>query len=126
VVYATAWDEKQRFANPIEARFSPDLLTWSDPAAVFDPVRENAYGVYMHHPQPQGVLPPDRINPDLPPMQPPPMNNPGWAYGAFIVGRYTTWDPESRILDLSYVLSLGSPYQVQLMQTQLRLPDPVV
>jgi hypothetical protein len=115
VVYATAWDVTKQFDGPVVARISKDLVTWSDEISLFDPVRERAYGVYMHMPGQ------DHINPAVPPSQPPGQDNPGWAYGAFFLERFTTWDETSRVLSLSYLLSLGSPYQVQLMHSTLRL-----
>jgi len=107
--------------QPIVARFSPDLLTWSDEVPLFDPNRERAYGIWMHDPATG-----DQINPNLPPSQPPGQNNRAWAYGAFLIDRYTTWDPQSRVLNLTYLMSPSSPYQVQLMETALGLPDPIV
>jgi hypothetical protein len=87
---------------------------------LFQPDRDNARGVWMH--QPGG---PDRVM-EMSPGQPPGQDNPGWAYGAFAVERYTTFDPSTRVLDLHYIISTASPYQVHLMHTVLVLPDPVV
>jgi hypothetical protein len=87
-----------------------------------DPNRENAYGRWMHDP----AIPGDHINPDIPPHQPPPQDTKAWAYGAFLIDRYTTWDTERRVLNLVYLMSSASPYQVQLMETAVRLPDPIV
>jgi hypothetical protein len=120
VLYGTASDTQDQ-DRPIMARFSPDLLSWSDAVPVFDPNREHAYGVYMHDPAGS-----DRIHPNLPPSQPPGQNNKAWAYGAFLIDRYTTWDAGTRVLNLSYLMSPSSPYQVQLMETALHLSDPVV
>jgi hypothetical protein len=46
---------------------------------------------------------------------------PSSAYGAFLLERFTRWDGVSQQLDLYYLLSFGSPYQVQVMHTTLRL-----
>ena len=92
------------------------LLEWSDEIPLFDPIRENAYAFYMHQPGK------DDIHPRLPPSQPPGQNNPGWAYGIFLLNRYTTWDPGGSVLGIYYLMSTGSPYQVQLMHTTIRLP----
>jgi hypothetical protein len=116
VIYATAWDVTKTFARPILARFSRDLRTWSPEIEIFKP--DGAYGHWMHDPDLH-----DRINPDIPPAQPPGQDNKGWAYGAFILSRYTSWDESTNALTLTYLLSPSSPYQVQLMQTTLRLPD---
>jgi hypothetical protein len=121
VLFSSAWNETGTFGEPIVARFSPDLLTWSDDVPVFDPDTSGAYGVWMH--QPGSPL---MINPKVPPSQPPGKDEPGWAYGAFILQPYTRFDQDTRVLDLHYLMSTASPYQVQLMHTVLRLPDPVV
>lgn len=120
VLFSAAWDITKEFTRPILARFSHDLVRWSAEVCVFDPIREEAYGVYMHDPGR------DRIHPDLPPAQPNNQDNKGWAYGAFILDKFTKWDDTTRTLHLTYLLSLGSPYQVQMMETLLRLPEPVV
>jgi hypothetical protein len=119
LLYATASDIGTNFGAPAVARFSQNLIDWSDPVSLFDPVRDRAYSHYMHQPAI------DRINPDVPPSQPPGKDNPGWAYGAFLIDRFTRWDGPTRILSMVYLLSLSSPYQVQLMNTTVRLPDPI-
>lgn len=131
VLYASAWNETKRFRSPLIARFSRDLVHWSAEVEVFDPVREGAYKAWMHEPRrvgPDGTVEEegDLIHPHMPPPQPPGKDEPGWAYGGFVLDRYTTWDASSRILDLHYLMSTGSPYQVHLLHTALRLPDPVV
>lgn len=94
--------------TPFELADVPDIH-------IFDPGREHAYGAYMHRP---GF---DRIHPDVPPAQPSGEDLPGWAYGAYILNRFTQWDPHG-FLDLYYLMSTASPYQVHLMHTRLRLP----
>jgi hypothetical protein len=115
VLYGTA-NDKVNLDKPAVARFSDDLRNWSDEIALFDPNRERAYGVYMHMPGK------DTIHPNLPPHQPPGPEKPGWAYGIFLLNRFTTWDSNARILGIYYLLSFGSPYQVQVMHSLLRLP----
>jgi len=115
-LYANALDKTGLFDAPIVVRFSEDLVAWSGEIPIFDPNREGAYGVYMHKPGK------DKINPNVPPAEPPGLDNPGWAYGAFVLERFTTWDETSRTLGLYYLLSLSSPYQVQLMHSTLRIP----
>ncbi len=118
VLFSSAEDTHENFNQPIIARFSTDLLTWSKDVPVFHPA--TAKGVWMHDPQgPDAIL-------KMPPSQPPGQNNPGWPYGAFILERYTIFDEDSRVLDLHYLMSTSSPYQVHLMHTLLRLPDPIV
>ncbi len=120
VLYGTASDSKPKgapyFQGPVVARISPDLLTWTDEIPLFDPVREGAYGISMHMPGK------DRIFPLVPPSDPAAVDHPGWAYGAFILESYTTWDAEARILSLFYLLSFAYPYQVQVMHSSLRIP----
>ena len=123
VLYSEAWDVRNLFREPIVARFSPDLLNWSDRVEIFHPTRDGAYGRYMHEP---GV---DRIHPDQPPAQPTgptSPGNPGWPYGAFLVEKYTRWNMETRVLTLNYLMSTSSPYQVHMMETRVSLPDPIV
>jgi hypothetical protein len=93
--------------TPFELAHVPDI-------DIFHPAREHAYGTYMHQP---GL---DRIHPEVPPAQPPGHDDPGWAYGAHILNRFTRWDPRG-LLELYYLMSTASPYQVHLMHTRLRL-----
>jgi hypothetical protein len=60
---------------------------------------------------------------DIPPRQA--ASQKGWAYGGFIVDRYTKWYPQDRLLQLAYTLSTAAPYQIQLMETLMTLGDPV-
>jgi hypothetical protein len=103
-------------SGPVMARLAHTPFEFSSVAdlEIFHPDREGAWGNYMHQP---GL---DRINPDLPPQQPPPADDPGWAYGAHLLGRYTTWDAHTGLIELYYLLSTSSPYQVQLMHTTIR------
>jgi hypothetical protein len=120
VVYGTASSDRNQ-TSPIVARFGTDLVTWSDEQPIFDPLQERAYGQWMHIPQP--IAPSaDHIN-EIPPPQP--NSQMGWAYGAFIIDHYTRYDPSSRTLNLVYTLSPGSPYQIQLVETSIVLPDPL-
>jgi hypothetical protein len=93
--------------TPFELATAPDI-------EIFHPGREHAYGYYMHQP---GL---DDINPQSPPHQAPPGDNPGWAYGAYLLNRFTQWDPHTRLIELYYLMSTSSPYQVHLMHTTIR------
>ena len=115
VAYGTAWDEQKRFTTPVQARFSRNLREWSEPIPLFDPA--NAYGRFMHWPGG------DDIHPRIPPAQPPGKDNPGWAYGAFLIGRFSGFDPARRVFDLHYLLSTSSPYQVHLMHSAVRFAE---
>jgi hypothetical protein len=48
-------------------------------------------------------------------------NDPGWAYGAFLLANLTEWEPDSRRLEIHYLMSTSRPYQVQLMRSALTL-----
>jgi hypothetical protein len=50
---------------------------------------------------------------------------PGWAYGAFLMQRFTHWDARSHELSLAYLMSTSTPYQAQVMRTKVRLPVPL-
>ena len=71
----------------------------------------NAYGQYMN----------DLENADQFNVPPDGDEHRGWAYGLYLIKRYTRWHPDTHQLDLVYLLSLSSPYQVQLMQTTVQL-----
>jgi hypothetical protein len=120
-------DDSKRMTGPVIGRIGTPPLDWSEPFSLFDPCREGAYGKYMHWPDLDGIQLAD-------PFREPPRNEdkrlfeqlradakPGWAYGAFLMKRYTRWNGETGELDLYYLLSFGSPYQVQVMRTTLRL-----
>lgn len=115
VLYSNA-DGEANSDKPIVARFSKNLVDWSDEIALFDPMRDQARGVYMHVPGK------DTMHPNIPPSQPPGSDKPGWAYGAFLINRFTTWDLSTRVLGIYYLLSTSSPYQVHVVQSLLRLP----
>jgi hypothetical protein len=70
---------------------------------------------YMHRersPVPDGL---DRL--------PPAIGGDGFAYGAYLLNRYTRWDAATRTLTIYYLMSTGMPYQVQLMCSQIRVLD---
>lgn len=121
VLFSAAFDGTNEFSEPIVARFSPNLIHWSEQVMMFEP--SSAYGVWMHDPDPTRG---DTLTYAPPPPQPTDQNHPGWPYGAFLIDRYTTWNATSRNLTVVYLMSTSSPYQVQLMETTLVLPDPVV
>jgi hypothetical protein len=98
---------------PVVARFGANPWSWSDEVEIFNPCREAAYGNFMHWP---GL---DDINSRVPPDY---GNTQGFAYGAFVIPRFSRWDPVSRELSLAYLMSTWQPYQVQVMRTQIRLP----
>jgi hypothetical protein len=101
-------------AGPVMARFGANPWTWSDEVQIFNTCRDLAYGHFMHW---SGI---DNINTHVPP--PVWGDAPGWAYGAFLMRRFTGWDPGRRELTLAYLMSTSNPYQVQVMRTRLRMP----
>lgn len=115
LLYSKA-SERDAPMGTIVARIGTSPWTWSEEMEVFNPCREQAFGRYMHWPFFDEIRKTD----------PPGLNHfedkPGWAYGAFLLRRFLKWDPTTREMDLYYLLSLSSPYQVQLMFTKLRLP----
>jgi hypothetical protein len=48
---------------------------------------------------------------------------PGWAYGAFLIDRFKSWNASDSELALIYLMSTSNPYQVQVMRTTLRMPS---
>jgi hypothetical protein len=119
LLYSHANDETgpDGFLRAAVARIGKTLWDWSDEKEIFNPIAQGAYGRYMHK-----VGSPYHINPDIPPSQDPAKpEHDGWAYGAFLLNRYTEWDATTRELGIYYLLSLSSPYQVQLMHSRLRL-----
>jgi hypothetical protein len=119
VLYSEAVNDsvakKFRPAGPIIARFGTNPWSWSDGVQVFNTCRDLAYGHFMHW---TGV---DDINSRVPPDVF--GDAPGWAYGAFVLKRFTHFDAASDELSLAYLMSTSTPYQVQVMRTQLRMPS---
>ena len=119
LLYSNAYDDlkhRKSFRQPAVARLGATLWNWSDEIKIFKPAREHAYGVYMHE------IGRDHIHPDIPPMEDPAKpEHDGWAYGPFLLKRFTEWNATARELGIYYLLSLSSPYQVQLMCTRLRV-----
>lgn len=97
---------------PIVARIAdtPWDLARATEIPIFDPQRERAWGRYMFKP---GDANSDR---DLPHI-----GHPAFAYGAFLLGKYTQWDPERHVATIYYLMSTGRPYQVQLMRSTIAL-----
>jgi len=124
LLYSNANDETGPggYHLPAVARIGTSLWDWSEEIEIFNPIIDGAYGRYMHQ-----VGSPYHINPDIPPRQDPTKpEHDGWAYGAFLLNRFTEWDATTRELGIYYLLSLSSPYQVQLMHTRLLIPDELI
>ncbi len=84
--------------KPIVARVaeSPELLGSAAELPLFDPVRDGAWGKFMD-------------------------GSPGsFAYGAYLLHKYTQFDPSRRVATIFYLMSTGSPYQVQLMTSAMQ------
>jgi hypothetical protein len=94
--YAQHTDDASR-QGVVVARFAKLItqLRAEGDVRIFDPVRDGAWGSYMDG---QGGA---------------------YSYGPYPLEQYTTWNADTRILDLHYLLSVFVPYQVQVMHTQL-------
>jgi hypothetical protein len=115
LLYSKA-NEQEAPTGAIVARFGTTPWSLSDEVTLFDPCAERAFGRYMHWPFSDHIRQSD----------PPGLNDeerPGWAYGAFLLTRFCRWDDVRRELTLYYLLSLSSPYQVQVMVSRLHIPD---
>ncbi|MFD8974900.1 hypothetical protein [Streptomyces sp. NPDC059593] len=113
LLYSNAHDGSETTRErPVVARVARTPMEWAsaDEVVIFNPWE--AYGKYMHHPSL------DDIDQRIPPAGD---EHKGWAYGPHLLDRYTRWDEATRELDVYYLLSLSSPYQVQLMHTKLRV-----
>jgi hypothetical protein len=127
----------QRTARPqateesIVARIARTPWDFLDPTdagevAIFTPINDSAYRQvapdgtvlnrgYMHRersPLTDGL---DRL--------PPTIGGNGFAYGAYLLNRFTRWDSATKTLTIYYLMSTGMPYQVQLMRSQIRILD---
>lgn len=86
---------------------------WSEPEIIFNPWRDKAYGQFMHasnlfRKNPDTLSDPNRA-----------LEN-GGEYGPYIMARYTTGDAAG--CRIYYTMSTWNPYQVVVMQSDLRLP----
>jgi hypothetical protein len=116
--------DAKNFQKPVYVRISetPWGLARAEEIELFNPHREGAYGTYMHMPGRDGMhlkIPPLPDNLPGRPVE----NLPGWAYGAFLLERFSKFDADARELNLYYLLSFGRPYQVQVMNSRLRVLD---
>jgi len=103
VVYSRAkapWDSNgdRSPRGPIVARVAANLTSWSDEIVIYDPARDRLNGVFWDGKR-------------------------SWAYGAFIIHRFTSWSPGSSEIHLRFLLSLFEPYQLQLVESRIHLPD---
>jgi hypothetical protein len=105
--------------GPVVARVGKTPWSWSDEIIIFDPLREYALGKFMHRPGCDSLI----RKPDTPPVVDTWAydGRPGWAYGPFLLNRYTQWDQPAQMATIYYVMSTSTPYQVQLMRTKLPL-----
>jgi len=87
---------------------------WSEEIEIFNPVTDNGYGNFMHWPGDhveEHDTAPDAAVPDLP----------GLAYGPLILFGLSKWHPESRTLELHYLMSTWRPYQVHHMRSLVQI-----
>ncbi len=115
LLYTRAGFDRDPYSTVV-ARMGPTPWSLEDAAEIeiFNPDREQAFGRYLYRP---GV---DPVKPFEPPGRDPEKDN-GYAYGAFLLTPYTTWDNATKELGIYYLLSTFSPYQVHVMHTRLRL-----
>ena len=110
VIHMTA-NALNRMTGPIKAYIGTPPDHWPIAFDLFDPCREAAYGRYMHWPGLDSIYDHDPLRRPADPLTGRPAEPlpeaPGWAYGAFLLNRYTRWDENTRELDLFYLLSLG-------------------
>ncbi|MHB8899685.1 MAG: DUF4185 domain-containing protein, partial [Thermoguttaceae bacterium] len=86
---------------------------WSEGTVIFDPRRDEGYGHFIHLP---GVAPAgDRALSD-----PNRDRQPGGEYGPYLMARFTTPTPDG--CRFYYTMSTWNPYQVVVMQSQVRVP----
>jgi hypothetical protein len=107
------------FTNPIVLRLTTadDPFDWADSEelVLFDPVRDEALGKWMHDPRTSDAL--HRIAPVKS------LTEPGFAYAPAVLERFTRWDAATRTLVVYWLVSTNVPYQVTLMRSELVL-DP--
>ncbi len=84
---------------------------WSDLTIVFQPWRDQGYGHFMHRPSMFWIDGDTVHDPGL-------ADAWGGEYGPFIMARYTTPTPEG--CRIFYTLSTWNPYQVVVMQSDLK------
>jgi len=94
----------------IVAHLGASPWEWSGEIVAFDPLREGAYGRFMHWPGCDDLDARFTCAVDR-----------GWSYAPGLAARFTKWDPAARLLSLYYTMSTGAPYEVQLMRTTLRI-----
>jgi hypothetical protein len=100
--------------EPIVARIAPtpwDIFL-AEEIPIFDPIREGAHGRYM------AATPTT-----FPPSWKPNITHPSFAYGAFLLNPYTTWEAEQSVVTITYLMSTGCPYQVQVMKSRILLKN---
>jgi len=85
---------------------------WSEPEIIFNPRRDNAFGQFMHVADGTGPNA-DRLSDANR------ENVTGGAYGPYLMSRYTTGEAGS--CRIYYTMSTWNPYQVVIMQSDLRL-----
>jgi hypothetical protein len=97
---------------PVVARIAdtPWDIATAPETPIFDPQREGAWGRYMFKPEEPDS---DRNLPHI--------GHPAFAYGAFLLNKYTQWDGRLHVVTIYYLMSTGRPYQVQLMRSSIAL-----
>jgi hypothetical protein len=90
---------------------------WSEPEAIFNPVRDRAYGKFIHNPRGN---PPDKLaGPVIGKPKTEWESEFGGFYAPYVVERFTKLNGSE--LNLYYVLSTWNPYVVVLMKSRLQV-----
>lgn len=89
---------------------------WSAPQVIFEPIRDQAWGVYIHNPN---ATPADELGgPVIGPFTDP-MRTQGGYYAPYVIDRFTRVEGDR--LTLQYVLSTWNPYVVVRMRSSLTI-----
>jgi hypothetical protein len=110
-----------RRTTPVGIAFSYSRAPWgpwSDPQVIFNPLRDNAFGKFIHNPmraQNDGLSGPAlgrRKKEDAEEIR-------GGAFAPYVVERWTK--VQDSTLNLYYLMSTNNPYVVVLMKTRLQI-----
>jgi hypothetical protein len=88
---------------------------------LFEPVRDKAYGRFMHEADVEDGLDDNIFDDPKPPGR---LHVRGDPYAPYVISRFTTGD--ARGTTIYYTMSTWNPYQVMLMKSTLRLERPPV
>jgi hypothetical protein len=87
---------------------------WTAPQVIFEPIRDQAWGVYIHNPN---ASPPDELGGPVIGPNTDVMRTQGGYYAPYMIERFTRVEGDK--LTLQYVLSTWNPYVVVRMRSSL-------